>query len=166
VTNKITNKGLPNDPSMFPPPATWLSWVREHRQVPRLDKDGNHVTQEVTYTDHLGNSRTYQQTVYDPVQLEDGKIRHHYTRAVARKSLMGLGRDSKDRGDQRGLFYCDWAVYEWVDGEWILRGSGKKGEARKTNPWFAQKVTKEERKHPFDKAQEQKAIESILKAVG
>jgi len=159
MTTKYTNKGLPNDPKIFPSPATWLSWVREGHNVIRKDRNGDPIKIFGPDGRHVGYE-------YDYVQSEDGKVRHHYTRAETRKSLMWLGRDSKYRGDDAGKFFADWAVYEFVDGEWVLRGSGKKGEYRKHNEWFAMKVSKEERVHPFDKAQEQRAIESILKAAG
>jgi hypothetical protein len=163
VTTKYTNKALPHDPSLFPPPATWLSWTRNTTYQARFDAQGNPVMHTVTYGKG-DQARDYERPVYDHPQLDDGKIRHYYSRAEARKSLLWLGKDSKDRPEeQRGTFYCDWAVYEFVDGEWVLRGSGLQGEPRKTNSFFAQRQTKAERVHPFDSALEAAAIESILK---
>lgn len=166
MTTKHTNKGLPNNPAMFPPPATWMSWTRNSHVVPRLDAEGKEVKHMVTYTggDPGQAPKQYERAVYDQEQENDGKVRHHYTRAETRKSLMWLGKDTKYRSeDQRGRFYVDWAVYEWVDGAWLLRGSGLQGELRRTNDFFAQKQTAAEREHPFDQALEAAAIESILK---
>lgn len=161
-SGKYSNKTLPDDPSMFPRPATWLSWVREFpQQRVKKDANGNYVR---TF-DAEGNTLGYEYEPVGPIPAE-GKVRHHYTRAEARKALMWLGRNSKYRPeDERGRFYNDWAVYEWVDDEWVLRGSGVKGEKRSDNPFFKQKLTAEEKLHPFDKAAQDKAIESILKVV-
>lgn len=146
---KLTNKALPNDPSIFPPPVTWMSWVGD-RKV-RKDANGRYMTNP---------DGTY---VYEDV---DGKIRYHYDYPDARKSLMWLGRESKWRKpEESGTFFYDWAVYEWENGEWVLRGEGRRGEKRKDNPFFNRKLTPEERAHPFDKAVEEKAIESILRSV-
>lgn len=160
MTTKYTNKALPHDPKMFPPPATWLSWTRNTGWEGRVDAKGEPVMHTVTYGD-----KDYERQVVDHPHTDDtGKVRHYYSRAEARKSLLWLGKASKDRPeDMRGRFYCDWAVYEWVNGEWILRGSGYQGELRKTNDFFAQKQTAAERVHPFDSALEAAAIESILK---
>jgi len=162
MTTKQTNKTLPNDPTMFPEPATWLSWTRDFpRQVVKRDANGDSIKIFNSEGRHIGFE-------YEAVpQDAEGKIRHHYSRAEARKSLLWLGRESKYRPEEeRGRFYTDWAVYEYVDGEWVLRGQGFKGEKRRESAWFQQKVTKDEKIHPFDKVQQDKAIESILKAVG
>lgn len=155
---KLTNKSIENDPSMFPPPAIWMSWTADMRHELKLDANGLPVTRSSAYGHEVND--------YEVVVKSEGKIRHHYTRAEARKALMWVGSASKHRKEEhKGLFMTDWAVYEFVDGEWVLRGAGAEGEERKTNPFFAQKVTPDERVHPFEKAAQDKAIESILRAV-
>ena len=152
---KLTNKSLPNDPSLFPPSPKWMSWVGELKL--KRDANGRYMM------DANGNY------VYE--QFEEGKIRYHFDHMDARKSLMWLGRESQYRRHDSGQFYADWAVYEWVDDKWVLRGQGFKGEFRKDNEFFDLKKIKD-RTHPFDRAKEthernveDAAIESILKAL-
>lgn len=162
MSSKYTNKMLPNDPKLFPEPTTWMSWVRE---FPRTELVRNAGGEPVRKLDAQGRHIGYEYVTKEPGP--DGKIRHHYTRAETRKALMWLGSMSKYREEsERGRFTSDWAVYEFVEGEWVLRGSGKKGEYRKHNEFFATKIPKGERKHPFDKVQEDLAIQSILQAAG
>jgi hypothetical protein len=147
---KLTNKNLPNDPAVFPPPVRWMSWVAEAKYARhadgRLKQDANG------------------QYILD--MNSEGKIRYHYDRMDARKSLMWLGRESKWRREgESGTFFYDWAVYEWVNDEWVLRGEGLRGQKRSENPFFDRKnINKAEQVHVFDRITEEKAIESILKA--
>lgn len=153
----LTNKPLPKDPKIFPPSPTWMSWVREFKfkRDPvtgfyMKDKNGHYV-----YDDEV-----------------EGKVRYHFDHMDARKSLMWLGRESRYRNaGESGTFYNDWAVYEWVGDEWVLRGEGFKGEFRKDNEFFDLKKVKD-RSHPFDRAKEthernveEEAIASILQSL-
>lgn len=151
----LTNKPLPNNPDVFPPSPTWMSWVREFKFKRKADG---------TYERDKNGHYVYDQEV-------EGKVRYHFDHMDARKSLMWLGRESRYRNaDESGKFYQDWAVYEWVGDEWVLRGEGFRGESRKDNEFFDLKKIKD-RTHPFDRAKEthernieDEAIESILKA--
>lgn len=138
-----TSKKIANDPTMFPPVQTWMTWV-----------DG--------FTYRYINGQ-YQ---LDPTG--EGKLRHHYSLAEARKSLMWVARTKKARYDQAGFegkVKLDFAVYEWVESEWVLRFEGVRGQDRDDCPLFARGL-KYDKVHPIDHAKESKAIESILKAAG
>lgn len=146
-----SNKRIPDDPTLFPEPQTWVTWVAD------LDYD---------FKD--GKRRAYPRDV--------GSIRHHYTLADARKNLMWIGSRSKYKGYydniEGGRFMTNWAVYHWDSdlGEWVLAFSGACGEARDDNPLFKRNGSWKEAENGKTFAQmvdsklEDKALESILSA--
>ena len=69
-----SNKAIPEDPNLFPEPQTWITWVAEMDYALR-EQDGKQI--------------------YSVVPKDEGKIRHHYTLADARKNLMWIGSRSK-----------------------------------------------------------------------
>lgn len=149
-----TNKQIPNDPTMFPAPQNWITWVAN------FGYDFSDNKRRIT----PGNGA--------------GKVRHHYTLADARKSLMWIGSRSKYKESYwdnivGGEFMADWAIYHWNGSEWEKVFSGVQGEARDTNPLFRRdgswKEVAEDGGKSFaegiDAKMEEQAIASILSAV-
>jgi len=149
-----SNKKIPNDPSMFPPIQTWMSWLEDA---------------DYTSRGKVTNSQGEEVYDYELVGKGEGKLRHHYSLADARKSLMWVARTERGtryRSDRySGVVALNFAVYEWVEGEWVLRFEGHQGQKRKDCPLFARNLlSKQEKTHPIDQSKEERAIRSILEA--
>lgn len=137
-----TNRAIPDDPSMFPPPQQFLVWI-----------------QEIDYK----NSPYGRGWIYVPKDSGEGKVRHHYDLHSARKAVQGIGSKGTYRDEsQKGVYYTNWRIYEWVEGEWVLRYSGDAGTKRDDNPLSKLRLKPGEKVNPIDKAIEEKAIESLL----
>lgn len=146
-----SNKKIPNDPTLFPEPQTWVTWVAGYDYERKSD---NRMRLKVR---------------------EDGSVRHHYTLADARKTLMWIGSRSKYKergyyeGVESGKFSTDWAVYRWTGQEWELVFQGAKGEDRNSNPLFKRNWKNFADNRTFaqivDETLEERAIKSILNSV-
>lgn len=146
-----SNKKIPNDPTLFPEPQTWVTWVAEFDYVRKNNKT------------HL-------------LAKDVGSVRHHYTLADARKTLMWIGSRSKYKqsgyyeGVEPGKFSTDWAVYRWngETREWELVFSGIKGGDRDSNPLFKRNGSWKEAEggktfaEAVDETLEDRAMQSIL----
>jgi hypothetical protein len=129
----------PTHPDRFPPPQTWLVWQADYQY--------KYKTVEKSWTDANGNTTTYEQREIDEViDLGHGKIRHKTTLADARKHCSYVARDDNPnfRGRQvrKGAWFQDWKIFEWIDGEWVLRYEGFAGQMRKDHELWARGVAK------------------------
>lgn len=146
-------KKIPNDPTLFPAPQTWMTWIESHDYVNHgsiTNNDGN-----VVYD-------------YELIGKGEGKLSHHYSLAEARKSLLWIARTGRGRAQYRsdrykGKVALNFAVYEFADGEWVKRFEGHQGQRREDCPLFARGL-QYDKTHPIDKANEDLAIRSILEA--
>lgn len=141
--SKYSNKIISNDPKIFPPPLTWMTWI-EHRKWGQRG-DG---------------------TWGPGGPSGEGKLRHYYDLNSARKGVAWVGSASSYRPEgERGKYMADWAIYEWVEGEWVERYSGFAGQDRSMNPLSKLRLRKGQKQHPIDANMEDAALESIMKAV-
>jgi len=138
-----SNKKVPNDPTIFPTPQTWMTWVEDRSWI-SLPGGG------------WGPN---------PSDIGEGKLRHYHTLADAKKGLSWIASASSYRAeDERGTFQVNWAVYQWDDAgqEWKKVYEGLAGEPRSENPLFQRRFKKGEKVNPIDANLESRAVESIL----
>lgn len=148
-----SNRKIPDDPSLFPSPQTWLTWVEERRHA---------------------YDQAKQEYVLLPAEGE-GKLRHYDSLPAARKALgwVGSQRGTWDPNTKKvikpkgpAVFRYAWRVYEWDGEAWVVRYSGEVNELRNENPLFKLRFKANEKVHRLDTKLEEKAIESIRQAVG
>lgn len=147
VLMAYSNRKLANDPTLLPPIQEYMTWVEVPDYGHQLAPDGTRI-------------RTYTPT-------GEGKLRHYYSLADAKRGLSWIGSKSSYRQENAGIFTADWALYRWdfEKGQWIELYAGKTGERRDDNRLFKRRLKADEKKHPIDHANEQAAIRSILAAV-
>lgn len=139
-----SNKMVPNDVKMFPPPQRWMTWIAD------IDWGWDQAT----------NTRSY-------TAKSEGKLRHYHDFESARKGVRWVGSKSSWREvDWSGKYITDWAIYEWDEatGQWEERYSGYQGQDRDDNPLSKVRLTKDQKRHPIDAIQEDAVIASIREA--
>lgn len=141
-----SNRRIPNDATLFPEPQLWLTWIAEI---------------DYSKVGMSGKRRL--------VPTSEGKLRRYDTLAKAKESLMWIGRKTRSSHYEeyyenvgQGMFITDWAVYHWQNEQWEKIYEGFAGEARKDNPLFQRRFTKDEKVNPIDKKLVEQAIASIL----
>lgn len=157
----------PTHPERFPEPQLWMAWT----------EDLEHEYREVEY-DYYNTytSETTKQTrreIAKVIQTGRGKIRHKNDLADARKhcgyhyarkdGYWGVGPDVHP-----GDFTVDWKIYEFVDGEWVLRYEGFRGQAKKDHPLYSRAMGKKLREESGPAERERYALEVVqasMKAV-
>lgn len=156
----------PDAPDRFPPPQLWLCWVE--------GIDFTYKQVDYTYNDINGNPVSGTRQERDKVIWTGvGKVRHKNDLADARK-YCGTHYVRKDgywgqvEGMEPGTWWSDWKIFEWVDGEWVLRYEGFKGQKKKDHELYTRDMGRKLRAEAGPSAQEAYAlsvVQSSMKAV-
>lgn len=147
-----TNRKFPNDTTKFLPPPTWLVWTEGVHGELRKDVDGNPIK-----STHPTRGYRYEYE-YDYTDTGEGTIRHVLSLQKAKAQLGSMKHNPK--------FHCNWAIYEWVDNEWVLRFEGRRDQDRKSNLLYQIKIDKTNVDRPHLDLAVEEAIASIARVAG
>lgn len=147
-------------PDRFPPPQMWLVWMRDDKwgtqHVPNRHFDD---TKPADY----GKNPEFIYATGILKRSATGKVRHKTSLEHAKRMVAGWCRTKyfwvggvpeyepfEYRGEtqqrftgykgghlvehESPVFSSDWKIFEFVDGEWVLRYEGQRGDVRKDHP--------------------------------